>query len=69
MGRFRYDNKITVVFTNGVTDRITPALLDSLIRSRRIDQFEREDGWVEVGIDPLRGMGGPKYEGVDRRLN
>ena len=69
MGYFRDSNKIKVVLANGVTDLISPDLLDSLIASRRVDQFERSDGWAEIGIDVIRGMGGPSYDGCDRRLS
>jgi len=69
MKLFRYSNQVNVVYSNGVSDRITPALLDSLIKTRRVDQFERSDGWVDIGVDPIRGMGGDGYEGIDRRLS
>ena len=67
MGTFRYNRKIKVVYENGETDKINPTLLDSLIAARRVDQFERSDGWAEIGIDAIRGMGGPLYYGSDRR--
>ena len=69
MGTFRYSNKIKVVYDNGVSDQISPSLLDSLITSRRVEQFERSEGWAEIGIDPIRGMGGARYGGDDRRLS
>jgi hypothetical protein len=69
MGFFRRSTKVNVVYKNGVKDRISPALLSTLIDSRQIDQFERVDGWIRVGIDPVRGMGGVSYDGSDRRLN
>ncbi len=69
MKLFRYSNQVNVVYSNGMSDRITPALLDALIKSRRVNQFERSDGWVDIGIDPIRGMGGGEYDGVDRRLS
>ncbi len=69
MGFFRRSNKINVVYRNGVKDRISPALLGTLIDSKQIDQFERADGWTRVGIDPIRGVGGMTYEGGERRMN
>jgi len=69
MGFFRRSTKINVVYKNGVKDRISPTLLSTLIDSRQIDQFERVDGWIRVGIDPIRGMGGISYEGSERRVN
>ncbi|MBE9485582.1 MAG: hypothetical protein IMY82_00250 [Chloroflexi bacterium] len=68
MAFFRRSTKINVVYKNGVKDRISPALLDTLIDSRQVDQFERSDGWAKVGLDPIRGMGGIDYEGSERRL-
>lgn len=69
MAFFRRSTKISVVYRNGVKDRISPALLGTLIDSRQIDQFERSDGWAKVGIDPMRGTGGASYEGAERRVN
>ena len=67
MGFFRQATKINVIYKNGVRDRISPALLSTLIDSRQIDQFERSDGWAKVGRDPVRGSGTPVFEGNDRR--
>ena len=69
MAFFRRSTRINVVYKNGVKDRISPALLGTLIDSRQIDQFERCDGWAKVGIDPIRGVGGVAFEGDDRRLS
>lgn len=69
MGFFRRSTKINVVYKNGVKDRISPALLNTLIDSKQIDQFERADGWARVGIDPIRGMGGSPFDGDDRRIS
>ena len=68
MGFFRRSTKVNVVYKNGVKDRISPALLGTLIDSKQIDQFERTDGWAKVVIDPIRGMGGSPYDGAERRL-
>lgn len=69
MGFFRRNNKINVVYKNGVKDRISPALLGTLIESKQIDQFERKDGWARIGLDPIRGMGGSAYDGEERRIH
>ena len=29
--------------------------------------FHRHDGWVKIGADPVRGDGGPEYNGPERR--
>ncbi len=69
MGYFRDNHKINVVYDDGQLDQIRPELLGRLIAEYRIDQFERSDGWAEIGIDMIRGMGGPSYEGSERRVN
>ena len=68
MGYFRDNHKINVVYDDGQIDQVRPELLDSLIAEYRIDQFERTDGWAEIGIDAIRGMGGPSYDGRERRM-
>ena len=69
MAFFRRSTKINVIYRNGVKDRISPALLGTLIDSKQIDQFERGEGWTRIGLDPIRGMGGVGFEGSERRLN
>ena len=69
MGFFRQNAKVNVVYKNGVKDRISPALLGTLINSKQVDQFERSGGWAKVGIDPVRGVGGSGFVGEDRRGN
>lgn len=59
--------RIPVQYFDGEFDHIEPARLDELIRTRRIIGFRRSDGWVRVPHGPLRGQGGKKYQGVDRR--
>lgn len=68
MGFFRQSSKINVVYKNGVKDRISPALLSTLIDSKQIAQFERADGWAKVGIDSTRGTGRADYSGTERRV-
>ena len=67
MGFFRQNAKINVVYKNGVKDRISPALLGTLINSKQVDQFERSSGWVRVGIDAVRGIGKVSFAGAERR--
>lgn len=61
--------KITVEFRNGEIDRVNPIFLRTLIYTGQINRFERSDGWAEIGISKLRGMGGATYTGPDRRQN
>lgn len=67
MGLFDRGLKIKVVYRNGSRDKIAPSLLPALIDAKEVVQFQRADGWVTVGIDPIRGMGGPPYLGDNRR--
>ncbi len=69
MGFFRQSTKINVVYKNGVKDRISPALLNTLIKSKQIEQFERSDGWARIGVDPIRESGKKDYAGTDRRAS
>jgi hemerythrin len=61
--------KIPVIYVD-LTDGIVDAhQLDLLIREEKIVSFRRnEDEWVRLGIDPVRGGGGRKYTGAERRL-
>lgn len=67
MGFFKQSAKINVVYKNGVKDRISPALLTTLLASRQIQKFERRDGWAQVGTDPIRAGGYTDYPGDERR--
>ena len=60
------NSRINVVYKNGVKDSISPGLLNTLISSKQVTQFERSSGWVTVGKDDIRGMGG-SFSGVERR--
>jgi len=66
---FKQREKINVVYKNGVKDRISPALLGILIKSKQINQFERSSGWCQVGIDTVRGTGNSGFSEADRRMN
>lgn len=59
--------KITVEFRNGNIEVVNPIFLRTLIYTGQISRFERSDGWAEIGISKLRGMGGSAYMGPDRR--
>lgn len=68
MGFFRQNTKINVIYKNGVKDRISPALLNTLLDSKQIDQFERSEGWARVGVDPVRKTNMGDYPGSERRV-
>lgn len=45
---------IQVIYADNHHDFVKPAMLDSLIETRKISQFKRSSGWVTVGVDPVR---------------
>ena len=45
---------IPVKYRNGKSGLVADAELDELIRSKKIKGFLRLEGWVRVGIDPVR---------------
>ncbi|MDT8420085.1 MAG: hypothetical protein RQ754_06605 [Desulfuromonadales bacterium] len=67
MDLFDGSRKIKVVYKNGAEDRIAPSLLTRLIDLQEVARFHRAEGWVTIGIDRIRGMGGLAYLGEDRR--
>lgn len=58
---------IRVLYKDNKYDYVQDSRLEELIRSGVVKQFHRADGWVTVGEDPVRGMGGIAYSGPERR--
>lgn len=58
---------IRVIYKDDKYDYVQDSRLEELIGSGKIKQFCRSDGWVTVGEDPVRGMGGIVYSGPERR--
>ena len=46
--------------------KVSAKELRKLIKENRIVAFERANGWVKVGVGPMRGDGGC-YDGPERR--
>ena len=67
MGLYRQHIQINVVYKNGVKDRISPALLNTLINTKQIERFERASGWVNVTNDPIRHAGTTNFSAIERR--
>jgi len=62
--------KIPVVFADERRGLVKAEELQKLIESAAIVSFLRSDGEsVHVGFDTVRGMGGRKYRGPERRGN
>ncbi|QWV95098.1 hypothetical protein KP004_07950 [Geomonas oryzisoli] len=57
---------IRVVYDEFQSAKVHDYLLDSLIMQGKILGFFRSDGYVRIGHDSVRGMGG-SYAGHDRR--
>jgi hypothetical protein len=45
---------IKVIYQTNEIDVVESSQLDTLISSNKIKKFLRFDGWVTVGIDPIR---------------
>jgi hypothetical protein len=49
---------------------VKDTVLEEMITSKRICRFQRSDGWVTIGVDPLRGTKPDiTYAGPERRNN
>lgn len=61
---------IKVELRDGALCRMAPRALDMFLARDNVSRFLRSDGWVVVGVDPLRN---PRkkyaYDGVERRLS
>jgi hypothetical protein len=59
---------ISVIFRDGKRGLIMAHLLEDLLAYRKIKKFLRLEGWVTVGVDPVRESGGNgSYKGPERR--
>lgn len=57
---------IRVLYKNNTYDMVKHTSLDHLIELRKIKKFLRAEGWAEIGIHRIRGMGGVN-KGPERR--
>jgi hypothetical protein len=58
---------IRVRYPDGLTRIVRPALLHQLIMTQKISDFRRADGWVKLGVDPIRRRRVEDYAGPERR--
>ena len=59
---------IRVELKDGAICRMVLKAFNLFLAQNKIVKFERSDGWVTVGKDPLRDMtGADGYNGLDRR--
>jgi hypothetical protein len=58
---------IKVMYQNNEIEMVEAFQLDKLISSNKIKKFLRSEGWVTVGIDPIRKESRVNYKGSERR--
>ncbi len=61
--------EISVVYADGMMDMVPVTQLQSLIDGEDIIKFQRQDGWVYLGVDPVRIRPAASYRGPERRFN
>jgi len=59
--------RIKVMYQNNEIEMVEASQLESLISSNKIKKFLRSDGWVTVGIDPIRKETKINHKGSERR--
>ena len=67
MGVFKLRKLIPVRYADGHVDKIPSPLLNTLIETHQITEFKREEGWIAVGSDTVRGMNPGQLRGKERR--
>ncbi len=60
--------EVSVVYQDGMMGIVEPQRLQRLIDSDEIVKFQRSDGWVYPGIDPVRCLVPSGYQGIERRF-
>lgn len=58
---------VPVMLKNGMDEIVATQVLDRMLEADQVMFFKRSDGWVVVGRDTIRGMGGNLYRGRERR--
>ena len=59
--------EIAVVYQDGMMDMVEPTILQRLIDADEIVKFQRSEGWIYPGIDPVRQSTNGEYRGPERR--
>jgi hypothetical protein len=64
------DMLIQVMYPGNNFDYVKEFMLDDLIESRKISKFRRANGWVAIGLDPVRAIKQSNtFNGVEKRCN
>ena len=58
---------IRVKYVTERFDMVRPEILDRLLDAGKVQEFQREDGWVMPGISNLRHNDSHEYTGAERR--
>ncbi len=58
---------VRVMYHDGMTEMVRPPVLQHLIETGKIHKFRRSDGWAILGVDPIRVLRQPGFQGEDRR--
>lgn len=58
---------IRVMYHDGLTEMVRPPVLQHLIETGKIYRFRRNDGWAEIGNDPIRMTDRESFRGRERR--
>jgi len=52
---------VHVVYSSGMHDMVKTEVLNRLLASGEVLQFKRTNGWVNVGLDPIRQIRQENY--------
>jgi hypothetical protein len=66
---WRGSMRIPVIFPDHRRAVVSSEDLQELIQTKKIKAFFRSTEYVCIALDPVRGMGGRKYTGPERRGN
>jgi hypothetical protein len=59
---------IHVMYPDNNYDYVKKNMLDDLIETQKIAKFQRAEGWVSIGADPVRtGKQLKAYYGIEKR--
>jgi hypothetical protein len=58
---------IKVMYQNNEIEIVEASQLDTPISSNKIKKFLRSEGWVNIGIDPIRKENKVNDKGLERR--
>lgn len=60
---------IRVKYVDNRFDMVRPEILDHLLETGKVREFQRRNGWVVPGIGNLRHRNFNSYSGTERRMS